>query len=785
MSDDKSGKIPPFVKQRMEHLESVNRETVQALELITQLGDLKTSLNQIDDPVIILGKADSRIRQLLDLDATAFYVFAENGLDLELAYSLGESREKLDSDFQHLTDNLHVAKCINGTRPVFATLPGEPFPHILHPLYTSSRVRGMFLGKLKQKKRYISDSFLTVFSIILGNTANMLEGFALYGMIRSMNAELEQRVDELAEKQRRLKTEVARRKVTEDDLRNSRQMLRMVMENIPQYIFWKDTQSNYLGCNRNFAQAAGFDSPEQIIGKQDEDLPWTSGEADFFRKVDREVMEKNESNLNLIERITMADGVERFVDTNKIPLRNQDNQVIGILGTFQDITAQKAYEEQLTHQAFHDALTGLPNRALITERIDRAIRRAQRNNRDLFSVLLLDLDRFKYTNDSLGHLAGDRLLIEMGQRLSEVIREVDTVARLGGDEFAILIEDIESPREVVKVLRRLITAIREPFSIHGNKLHSSASIGVVLDTRGYTTPEDVLRDADVAMYDAKRRGGGRFKAYTLSMRDSIMKTATLHNDLITGIGKNEFALLYQPIYSVGKGDLKGVEALVRWNHPVKGQLAPDEFIPLAEDSGLIVELGRHLLIMACEQAVKWQESLPEPIYVSVNISAKQLRNPAFVSFVRDVLHRTGLDPAYLALEMTETVLMDRPETTLGILNQLKQLGLRIFLDDFGTGYSSLSYLQQFPVDVIKIDRFFVSSLNSGESGREIVTAIMALAESLNMNVIAEGVEETGQLESLNSLRCDLAQGYHFARPLTAEAVDSLLKQTLGSRQSGH
>ena len=768
--------LPPFVKERMKHLESVNRETVQALELITQLGDLKTSLNQIDDPVVILGKADSRIRQLLKLDDTAFYVFAENGIDLELAYSIGgQSRDKMDADFQHLTDNLHVAKCINGTRPVFATLPGRSFPHILHPLYTSSRVRGMFMGSLKQKKQYISDSFLTVFGIILGNTANMLEGYELYGMIRGINSELEQRVVELAEKQKDLKTEIARRKVTEDDLRNSRQMLKMVMENIPQFIFWKDTQSTYLGCNKNFAEAAGFESPEQVIGKCDKDLPWTVEEAEFFRKIDQEVMEKNESNLNLIERMTMADGIERFIDTNKIPLRNQEGQVIGILGTFHDITAQKAYEKQLTHQAFHDALTGLPNRALITERIDRAIRRAQRNNRYLFSVLLLDLDRFKYINDSLGHLAGDRLLIEMGQRLSTVLREVDTVARLGGDEFAILIEDIESPKEVVRVLRRLLTAIREPFSIHGNKLHSSASIGVVLDTRGYSSPEDVLRDADVAMYDAKRRGGARFKAYTVSMRDSIMKTATLHNDLITGIGKNEFMLMYQPIYSVDKGLLKGVEALARWNHPVKGVLAPDEFIPLAEDSGLIVELGKHLLIKACEQAAQWQERLPDPIYVSVNISAKQLRNPSFVSFVQDVLDRTSLDPTHLALEMTETVLMDRPDTTLGILTQLKQLGIRLFLDDFGTGYSSLSYLQQFPVDVIKIDRFFVSSLNNGGSGLEIVTAIMALAESLNMNVIAEGVEETAQLKSLDTLRCNLAQGFHFARPLPPEAVAALLK----------
>jgi len=775
MADKTPRDLPAYARERIEHLEKINRETLEALNLITQLSDLKTPLNQVDDVSIILRKANTRVRKLMDFGATAFYVFAENGLDLELGFASGEDEPgTVARDFQALVDDLHVAQCINGTRPIFVTLPGNEHPHLLHPIFTVSRVRGLFMGRLRQRKQYISDSFLNVFSIVLGNTANMLEGFELYGMIRDMNSELETQVKRLARQQKTLKTEIARRKVTEEDLRNSRQMLRMVMENIPQYIFWKDTQSVYLGCNRNFAKAAGLERSESIIGRTDHDLPWTREEAEFFQHIDREVMGKNEASLNLVETITMADGQQRYIETNKIPLRNQDDQVIGMLGTFHDITDQKAYEEQLTHQAFHDALTGLPNRALLIERIDRAIRRFQRSPGAAFSVVLLDLDRFKYINDSLGHLAGDRLLVEMGHRLVGIVREVDTVARMGGDEFAVLIEDIASQREVVRILRRLTEAIRRPFAIHGNELHSAASIGVVLDTRGYHSPEDILRDADVAMYNAKNRGGGRFKVYTRSMRDSVLKTATLHNDLITGIEKQEFVLHYQPIYRMSDRRLVGLEALARWNHPVKGLLPPDEFIPLAEDSGLIVELGRHLLGMACRQAARWQRMTSSPLYVSVNISARQLRNPAFTSRIRDILEETGLSASTLALEMTETVLMDRPETTLGLLQQLKSLGIRLFLDDFGTGYSSLSYLQRFPVDTIKIDKFFVKSLANGDDGREIVAAIMALAHNLNMKVIAEGVEREDQRHSLQNLDCSLAQGYLFARPMPPEQIDLLI-----------
>lgn len=773
---NRNDRDPAYMASRMEHLEQVNRVTLEALQQIVQLADLKTSINRISDVSIILAKADNRLRQLMKLDFSAFYTFAAEEPELHLSFISDEaSRERVDQAFQTLVDSMHVAKCINGTKPVFASVDNGQTSVVLHPLYTSSRVRGLFMASLETRKQHIPDAMLSVFSVILGNTANMLESFELYGMIRDMNLELEGQVSELARNQKRLENEVALRKNIEANLRDSRIMLETVMENIPQHVFWKDPESVYMGCNRNFATAAGLLSTDDIIGKTDYDLPWTDEEAEFFRKVDGEAMAKNKPILNLVEAITMNNGDERFIETNKIPLTGDEGEIIGILGTFHDITDQKIYQEKLAHQAFHDALTDLPNRALINERINRAIQRIKRSPDNGFAVMLLDLDRFKYVNDSLGHLAGDRLLVELGGRLSEALRAVDTVARLGGDEFAILIEGLDSAREMVCILRRIMKIIQQPFNLHGTSIHSSASIGVVLGNQSYDSAENILRDADTAMYTAKNRGGNGFKVYTASMRDTVMNTATLQNDLVTGMEKDEFFLEYQPIYNISGRRFLGVEALMRWNHPARGRLGPGEFIPIAEETGLIVDLGTQILNKACEQAALWRKQTRDPFYVSVNISGKQLRNPTFISKVRDALENARLAPDHLALEVTETVLMERAETTLTILRQIREMGVRIFLDDFGTGYSSLSYLQQFPVDTIKIDRCFVKPLGNGDCNDEIIKAIMALGRSLGMSVIAEGVEEESQLTHLARLNCELVQGFYFDKPLSHSLVSEKMR----------
>lgn len=777
VNSDNNGRSEAYLQNRIDHLEKVNRETLDALTQVSQLADLKTSLNRISDISIILTKADTRLRKLMNFSHSAFYTFDEESMALELRYLDDESgNDLLQECYQSLVDSMHVARCINGTKPIFATVNNEAI--LLHPLYTSSRVRGLFLATLATHKQYIPDSLLAVSSVIFRNTANMLESFELYGLIRDMNIELEDQIDELASNQKKLEDEICLRKNTEANLRDSRNMLEMVMEHIPQHVFWKNTDCVYMGANRNFASAAGLDSSDDIIGKTDFDLPWTEDETDFFRKVDREVMDHNTPILNLIEAVTMHNGEERYIETNKIPLSDEDGKIIGILGTFHDITDQKLYQEQLAHQAFHDPLTGLPNRALIIERIDRAIKRAKRNPEQGFAVMLLDLDRFKYVNDSLGHLAGDRLLVKLAGRLSETLRSVDTVARLGGDEFAVLIEGFDTAREMVRILRRIIKIVQDPYIIHGSTIHSAASVGVVLGNTSYNTPDDILRDADTAMYTIKNRGGGAFKVYTASMRDTVLRTATLQNDLISGLTKNEFFMEYQPVYDIASGTFKGAEALVRWNHPIKGRLAPDEFIPIAEDTGLIVDLGMRILDMACAQAAKWRKMSQAPFYIAVNISGKQLHNSSFTTKVRKTLTKYDLPPEFLALEVTETVLMEKADTTLNIMRHIKEMGISIFLDDFGTGYSSLSYLQLFPVDTIKIDRCFVRPLGHEEkSNDKIIKTILALARSLNMKVIAEGVENTAQLDVLRSLDCQLAQGFYYSRPVSPDKLTEILRKS--------
>jgi len=768
-----------YLKERINHLEKVNRETLDALAQIGQLSDLKTSLNRISDISIILAKSENRIRQILDLGYSAYFIFDEESMALRLRHLNEEANaEDVNNDFQSMVDSMHVAKCINGTKTVFATTP-DGTKILLHPLYTASRVRGLFLASLETEKQYIPDAALSVFSVILGRTANMMESFELYGLIRDMNIQLEDRVDELANHQKQLEDEIILRKGIENNLRESRLMLELVMEHIPQHVYWKNTQSEYLDSNQNFALAAGLESLDEIIGKTDFDLAWTSEESEFFRQVDKEVMESNTPILNLVQAITFHTGEERFMQTNKVPLVDDEGVVIGVLGTAQDITEQKAYQEQLTHQAFHDSLTGLPNRALITERIDRAIKRAKRHPDIGYAVMLMDLDRFKYVNDSLGHLAGDRMLVELANRLTETLRSVDTVARLGGDEFAILIEGFDQAREMVRILRRIMAIVKEPYIIHGTTIHSAASIGVVLGTDKHKSPEEIMRDADTAMYAVKNRGGGRFKMFTPAMRDTVLNTATLQNDLITGLTKSEFVLEYQTITDIVSGELKGMEALVRWDHPVRGRLGPSEFVPIAEETDLIIDLGTRIINMACKQAAQWRKRIKKPFYVSVNISGKQLRTQTFTSILKSALDFHKLPAKHLAIEVTETVLMERADTILSIMNRIKELDIQIFLDDFGTGYSSLSYLQQFPVDTIKIDRCFVRPLgHENTNDVKIIKAIMALANSMNMRVIAEGVEDDAQLCELN---CSLAQGYYYSPPIPPEAMTEYLLDSKGKR----
>lgn len=441
-----------------------------------------------------------------------------------------------------------------------------------------------------------------------------------------------------------------------------------------------------------------------------------------------------------------------------------------------EIAEHQLTQDKLSHQALHDALTGLPNRTLFMEHLTKTIQRHQRNQDYLFAVLFIDLDRFKITNDNWGHAVGDQLLIAIAQILKECCRELDTVARLGGDEFTILLEDLENLQDVVAIAERLLERLVSPIHLDNRKVFSGASIGIVFGSTAYQNGIELLRDADIAMYRAKALGKGRYAVFDREMYAQTIHLSQLETDLRLALEREEFVLYYQPIVSLETLTLIGFEALVRWQHPQTGLISPGEFIALAEDTGLIIPIGEWVLQQACQQLYIWQSKFPlaSSLHVSVNLSSKQIKQLDFVEKLKQILYLTGLNGEHLRLELTETMLMDRSEKTIEFLHQIKQQKVQLSIDDFGTGYSSLSYLHRFPVDTLKIDRSFVSLINAEGNNCEIVKTIITLAHSLGMKAIAEGVETPHQINHLKNLGCEAAQGYFFAKPLNLQLAESII-----------
>ncbi|MFM2315506.1 MAG: hypothetical protein RLZZ04_4784 [Cyanobacteriota bacterium] len=441
-----------------------------------------------------------------------------------------------------------------------------------------------------------------------------------------------------------------------------------------------------------------------------------------------------------------------------------------------EITQHQKTQGQLSHQALHDALTGLPNRILFMEHLTKAIQRHRRNPDYLFAVLFIDLDRFKIINDSWGHAVGDQLLIAISRLLQECSRDLDTVARLSGDEFTILVEDLQDHQDAIAIAERLLDKLTLPIHLNDQKVFSGASIGIVLGVSNYHDGLELLRDADIAMYRAKALGKGRYAVFDQEMYDQTIHLSQLETNLRFALEHQDFVLYYQPIVSLETSKLLGFEALVRWQHPQKGLIAPGEFIAIAEDTGLIIPIGEWVLERACQQLYTWQSELPEAetLHISVNLSSKQIKQYDFVDKLSQILADTGLQGSSLKLELTETMLMDQGEKTIELLTQIKQQQVQLSIDDFGTGYSSLSYLHRFPVDTLKIDRSFVSQITAEGKNCEIVKTIVTLAHSLGMKAIAEGVETAHQMTHLTNLGCEAAQGYFFAKPLNQVEAELLI-----------
>jgi diguanylate cyclase (GGDEF)-like protein/PAS domain S-box-containing protein len=475
-------------------------------------------------------------------------------------------------------------------------------------------------------------------------------------------------------------------------------------------------------------------------------------------------------------RMLHRDGGYRWMLSRGVGVRARNGKAIRLAGSQTDITDRKRFEEQLAQQAFYDPLTGLPNRALFLDRLALAVTRARRRRSSMFSILFLDVDRFKDVNDSLGHLKGDLLLTAIARRLETCVRPGDTVARLGGDEFTLLLDDMRDAADAVQVADRILEQMRMPFILEGHEVFATVSIGIAPGAH-YDKSDDLLRDADTAMYRAKERGKNCYEVFDAAMHSRAVARLQLETDLRRAIERKEFRVFYQPIVSLLTDSLVGFEALVRWQHPQRGLVTPGEFLPLAEETGLILPIDLWVLREAARQTREWQDGYPtaKDLRINVNLSTKQFSQPGLVEHVKEVLAQTGLDGRHLTLEITESAIMEETQALADLLEQIRKLDIRLYLDDFGTGYSSLGYLHRFPIHSLKIHSSFVGQLGKeDEDPGQLVRTITTLAENMRMGVVAEGVETREQLAKLRDLRCQRVQGYFFSRPLSAADAELLI-----------
>ena len=573
--------------------------------------------------------------------------------------------------------------------------------------------------------------------------------------------------------------DISERVAAQAEVERGLSLLRSTLDSTTDGILVVDRKGRIVSYNKRFVQLWRI-PPEVLRSRVDRaSLDFAAGElvdpARFLAKVEELYANPEAESRDLLE---LKDG--RVFERYSAP-QWLEGKAVGRVWSFRDVTMQKRVEEQLVYQAVHDQLTGLHNRVLFVDRLDLAIRRTKRHPERSFAVLFVDLDRFKVVNDSLGHQVGDELLVAVAERLRTCVRPEDTVARQGGDEFTVLLEEIGDEAEAVLVAERIQEAIKRPFAVRGTEVFTTASIGIAPAAAHYTRAEEVLRDADIAMYRAKSLGKSRHELFHAGMHASAVALLELESDLRRAAERDELRLHYQPIVDLASGALIGFEALLRWEHPQRGLVYPDQFVGVAEETGLIVEIGWWTLREACRQMNQWQERWDEErrLTLSVNISGRQFGHPAVVQRVREALDASGLPARCLALEITESVVMDESEQAAGRLEALRALGLQLHIDDFGTGYSSLSYLHRFPVHTLKIDRSFVGRIGPQGENAEIVRTITRLAHNLGLKVIAEGVETPEQCLHLRNMLCHYGQGYHFSEP--ADAAGALAMIAAGRR----
>jgi diguanylate cyclase (GGDEF)-like protein/PAS domain S-box-containing protein len=553
-----------------------------------------------------------------------------------------------------------------------------------------------------------------------------------------------------------------------------RDLFRAMIDQVPDYLFVKDRDSRFVVANKAVANDLGLD-PDALIGKTDLDLHPPALATKFFGD-EQQVVATEQPMLDIEEFVFPSDGRQKWLSTSKVPLRDNAGRVLGLVGISRDITDRKKVEAQVQHMAHHDALTNLPNRALLMDRLKQAIAKARRDETSV-AVVFVDLDKFKDVNDSLGHKVGDEFLKELAVRMVQSVRASDTVARLSGDEFVIILTEERQAGDAsaAAVIERLRAAVAEPVLIEGHALRMSCSIGVAFYPKDAAAPEELLARADIAMYHAKGQGRAAVAYYAAELNEAALECRKLREGLRVALLRNEFFLVYQPQFDISTSRMRAVEALIRWTHPELGLIMPSRFIPLAEENGAIVDIGEWVIRQACHQHLLWRRASVRPMVISVNVSARQFREKHFIDVMKAAVTEYDVEARYIELELTESMLMDDVDHAIATMRELEALGFRFAIDDFGTGYSSLSALRNFPVARLKIDRSFIDNLARDQRDRSIARAVIAMAKKLELRVLAEGVESEEQLAFLKANQCDEAQGFYLSEPVAADAVAALVR----------
>ena len=626
-------------------------------------------------------------------------------------------------------------------------------------------VKGLELGAVD----YISKPFS---SVILKHKIRIHMELELHR--NNLEEIIQERTIEISKSHEKLHQEITERIQVQKALIEQRAYFLQLFENSPQAIMIVEPDGKIVEINKGFEKIFGY-AAKEIKGQYNKNLIVPE---DMI--AEDETFHQNILSGTIINKETFRlhkNGELIPVTFLGYPAIVKDN-IEGLFILYQDISARKRFEAQMLHQSFHDSLTGIPNRALLMERLTRSLERSKRRNDYHFAVLMIDLDNFKSVNDRIGHLAGDKFLMQFSDKIKQCIRSTDTIARMGGDEFALLIEEFNGPQEVFKIAKRISNIGKSSFVVEKNEIKISASIGIVLETKSYDSAENILRDADIAMYRVKETGKSNFRIFKKKMRKMTLESLKMQSELRHAIFNDELVLYYQPIVSAETHELLGFEALVRWQHPDRGLVGPNLFIPLAEETNLILPMGQFVTREACRQLKQWHDNIPgaDKLFMNVNVSPKQFMDGELTTFIINTLEENKLSPKFLNIEITESVINKKAKSMISKLSILKDHGISVFLDDFGTGYSSLSYIQNFQIDSIKIDRSFINDIDHDNGSIEIVKTILALCKNLGLGVVAEGVERKTQLDLLKGLNCDKIQGFYFSRPVNKESAAKIIQE---------